>query len=122
MTNEALKLTIQAKALAGVADDLVAIGSDNITVKDLRDKAEYFGQKSLGETNAKRAAKMKAPSEALELTLQAKALTDMACAWSAMGADNITVNDLRERAGRFRQKSREFSEKAKHRAADQSEV
>lgn len=54
-----------------------------------------------------------ASSKTLELTIQAKALADMADEWAAMGSDNITVNDLRQRAGRFRQKSRELSEKAR---------
>jgi hypothetical protein len=48
-------------------------------------------------------------SKALELNIQAKALADMADEWAAMGSDNITVNDLRERAGRFRQESRKIS-------------
>jgi len=49
---------------------------------------------------------------ALELTIQAKALADMADEWATMGSDNITVNDLRQRAGRFRQESRKLVEKA----------
>ncbi len=57
---------------------------------------------------------MEKPSEALELAIQAKALADMADEWAAMGSDNITVNDLRQRAGRLRQKSREVSAKAEH--------
>jgi hypothetical protein len=48
-------------------------------------------------------------NEALELTIKAKALADMADDWAAMGSDNITVDDLRQRAARFREKSREIN-------------
>jgi len=46
--------------------------------------------------------------KALNLEQQAKGLTDIANDWAAMGSDNVTVDDLRERAARLREESRKI--------------
>lgn len=52
-------------------------------------------------------------NEAQELLIQAKALSDMADDWVAMGSELISIDDVRHRAARLRQKAKNLPSEEK---------
>lgn len=52
-------------------------------------------------------------TEKEKLQVQAATLDDLANEWAQMGSDTITVNDLRQRAGRFKRKLRDTADDSK---------